>query len=136
MISALNAPVYLWLEAAMATAYVLNRIRRPGEIESLMEKWNNSLQLREAGLIDLGFLRVWFSKAYVHIPKEQRVQGKKMEPRAWIGYLVGYEGNNGHIYRIYDPSKRQVVLRRDVAFWEEPLLIRYLLKLEDLVPID
>jgi hypothetical protein len=92
--------------------------------------------LREARPIDLGFLRVWFSKAYVYIPKEQRVQGKKMEPRVWIGYLFGYEGNNGHIYRIYDPSKRQVVLRRDVAFWEEPLPIRYLLKLEDSVPID
>jgi hypothetical protein len=100
----------------MVIAYVLNRIRRPGEIESLIEKWNNSLQLREAGLINLGFLRVWFSKAYIYIPKEQRVQGKKMEPRAWISYLVGYEGNNGYIYRIYDPSKRQVVLRRDVAF--------------------
>jgi hypothetical protein len=115
---------------------VLNRIRRPGDIESLIEKWNNGLQLRKASPINLGFLRVWFSKAYIYIPKEQRVQGKKIEPRVWIGYLVRYEGNNSYVYRIYDPSKRQVVLRRDVVFWEEPLPIRYLPKLEDPIPIN
>jgi hypothetical protein len=73
MISVPNTPAYLWPEAVIATTYVLNRIRRPGEIESLIEKWNNGLQLRKASPIDLGFLRVWFSKAYVYIPKEQRV---------------------------------------------------------------
>ncbi|OKO98596.1 Retrovirus-related Pol polyprotein from transposon TNT 1-94 [Penicillium subrubescens] len=124
MISAPEAPAFLWPEAAIASTYILNRIRRPNQQESPIETWNRELNLRQSGPIDLGFLRVWYSKAYVHIPKERRVQGNKMAPRAWIGYLVGYEGENGHIYRIYDPSKKQVVSRRDVAFWEEPLPLR------------
>jgi reverse transcriptase-like protein len=123
MIATPTAPAFLWPEAANASVYVLNRIRRPKEELSPIEKWNIALNLRQ-GPVDLGFLRVWYSKAYVLIPQEQRVKANKMAPRAWIGHLVGYEGENGHVYRIYDPAKRKVVLRRDVAFWEEPLPIR------------
>ena len=33
-----------------------------------------------------------------------------------IGYLVGYEGDNGHVYRIWDPKKRKIVRSRNVTF--------------------
>ena len=41
-----------------------------------------------------------------------------MDPRAWIGYLVGYEGDNGHCYCIYDPKTKKISTYRDVVFWE------------------
>src|SRR5208282_5442939 len=51
-------------------------------------------------------------KAYAlnhHIPKKQ-----KLEPRAHIGYLVGYDSTN--IYRIWIPSRNKVIRSRDVTF--------------------
>jgi hypothetical protein len=75
--------------------------------------------MRSPENVSLSFLRVWYAKAYVHIPKEKRVQSQKMEARAWIGHLVGYEGDNGHIYRIYDPKTKRVSRYRDVVFWEQ-----------------
>jgi hypothetical protein len=41
------------------------------------------------------------------IPKEKRVQSQKIEARAWISHLVRYEGDNGYIYRIYDPKTKK-----------------------------
>ena len=38
----------------------------------------------------------------------------KMDPRAHIGYLVGYDSRN--IYRIWIPSKKRVIRTRDVTF--------------------
>jgi hypothetical protein len=39
-----------------------------------------------------------------------------MGPRATIGHLVGYEGDNGHIFQIWIPEKNKVVKSRDVSF--------------------
>jgi hypothetical protein len=75
--------------------------------------------MRTPDNVSLSFLRTWYAKAYVHIPKERRVQSQKMEARAWISHLVGYEGDNGHIYRIYDPKTKKVSRHRDVVFWEQ-----------------
>ena len=75
--------------------------------------------MRSPENVSLSFLRAWYAKAYVYIPKEKRVQSQKMEARAWIGHLVGYEGDNGHIYRIYDPKTKKVSRHRDVVFWEQ-----------------
>ena len=55
------------------------------------------------------------SKAYAlnkSIPKNL-----KTEPRAFIGYHVGYEGTN--IFRIWVPSQRKVIRTRDVKFNEK-----------------
>ena len=81
--------------------------------------WRKSLNIRSPENVSLSFLRVWYAKAYVHIPKEKRVQSQKMEARAWIGHLVRYEGDNGHIYRIYDPKTKKVSRHRDVVFQEQ-----------------
>jgi hypothetical protein len=45
------------------------------------------------------------------IPRTQ-----KLEPRAHIGYLVGYESTN--IFRIWVPSRNEVIKTRDVTFNE------------------
>ncbi|KJK84936.1 hypothetical protein H633G_11239 [Metarhizium anisopliae BRIP 53284] len=41
---------------------------------------------------------------------------QKLEPRAHIGYLVGYQSSN--IYKIWVPHKNRVILTRDVIFNE------------------
>jgi hypothetical protein len=38
----------------------------------------------------------------------------KLDPRAYIGYLVGYNSTN--IYRIWIPYKGIVILTRDIIF--------------------
>ena len=42
-----------------------------------------------------------------------------MNTKAWTGYLVGYEGR--HQYRIYDPARQAVFVRRDVIFDESSI---------------
>ncbi|KAI3281062.1 hypothetical protein DTO002I6_9976 [Penicillium roqueforti] len=112
------APMELWTEAVTTAAYVINRLTRSGG-EAPILAWRKAMNLRgDQEVTNLSFLRVWYSKAYVHKPKETRTQGMKMDPRAWIGYLVGYEGDNGHCYRIYDPKTKKVSTHRDVVFWE------------------
>ena len=54
----------------------------------------------------------------MNIPLEKQPKAFKMKPCAWIGYLVGYEGENGHLFRIYDPAKNRVSIHRDIVFWE------------------
>ena len=62
----------------------------------------------------LAHMHIYGCRAYPlkhNIPKLQ-----KLEPRAHIGYLVGYDSRN--IYRIWVPSKNQVIRTRDVSFDE------------------
>jgi hypothetical protein len=40
-----------------------------------------------------------------------------MEPRAWIGYLVGYTASN--IWQIWNPKTNSVTIERDVEFLED-----------------
>jgi hypothetical protein len=42
----------------------------------------------------------------------------KMLPRAKIGRLIGYEGDNGHIFKIWYLDTGKIVRSRDVTFWE------------------
>jgi hypothetical protein len=42
---------------------------------------------------------------------------EKLQPRAHIGYLVGYDSTN--IYRIWIPSRNKVIRTRDVTFRED-----------------
>lgn len=47
--------------------------------------------------------------------KKDRAQ--KLNPKAWIGYLVGYNSTN--IYRIWNPRTNKIVVIRDVTFNEK-----------------
>jgi hypothetical protein len=64
---------------------------------------------------DLSNIRIFGCKAYVRINKLPKLA--KLEPRAAIGYLVGYEAYN--IWRIWIPTKRRVIRARDVEFNEQ-----------------
>ena len=51
------------------------------------------------------------------LKKANRLQ--KLNPRAWIGYLVGYNSTN--VYRIWNPVLNKVIVTRDVDFNEHEM---------------
>ena len=42
---------------------------------------------------------------------------QRLDPKAWVGYLVGYSSTN--IYRIWIPPLGKVISSRDVVFDEQ-----------------
>ena len=61
-------------------------------------------------------------KAYVYIPKEDRVISYKIALRVYKGILVGYEGR--YIFRVYIKSKTKVIRSLNVTFNEGRLIIK------------
>ena len=59
--------------------------------------------------------RIFGSLTYSYVPLEKRT---KLEPTAEKGIFVGYD-ETAKAFRIYLPSQRKVVVRRDVKFEEE-----------------
>ena len=64
---------------------------------------------------EVGHFRIFGSLTYSHVPLEKRT---KLEPTAEKGIFVGYD-ETAKAFRIYLPSQRKVVVRRDVKFEEE-----------------
>ena len=61
-------------------------------------------------------MKVYGIQAYAHIPKEKQICSAKLEPRAHIGYLVGY--NLSNIYRVWVLSLGTIISTRNVTFDE------------------
>ena len=68
---------------------------------------------------DVGHLRIFGCIAYSYVPKEKRT---KLEPTAEKGVFVGYS-ETSKAFRIYIPTQRRVVVRRDVKFEEDRAFI-------------
>lgn len=100
-------PQKFWGEAMLTAVHLINR--QPTKALNGSTPYH-ALFGRHA---DLGHLRVWGCRAYVHEP----VSGK-LDPRAWAGILVGYEGFNRRCYRIYDPASGTVQQSVQVSFDE------------------
>lgn len=97
-------------------AYIINRLPNTTIGDKPLVIWRRELLITQD--VSLDHVRIWGSKAYVHIPKEDRVQAEKMAPRAFLGHLVGYEGDHGHVYKVWIPSTNQVKRSRDVIIKE------------------
>ena len=65
--------------------------------------------------LNLAIFRIFGCLTYSHVPSEKRT---KLEPTAEKGIFVGYD-ETSKAFRIYLPSQRKVVVRRDVKFEEE-----------------
>jgi transposase InsO family protein len=109
-----NLPAYLWPEIVKAAAYMLNR--KPTRTLD----WKTPIEVLQTcqGVSDpnpsTAHLKIYGCRAYpliYNIPKTQ-----KLDPRAQIGYLLGYNSTN--IFRIWVPEKHQVIKTRDVTFDE------------------
>jgi hypothetical protein len=106
-------PNALWREISKAGVYLLNRTpRKRLGWKTPFEIFHSKGDARRKP--DLTNLRVYGCKAYAMtttaMRKEQRL--KRFNPKAWIGYLVGYTSSN--TFRIWNPVVNRVVVTRDV----------------------
>ncbi|EAQ84318.1 hypothetical protein CHGG_10722 [Chaetomium globosum CBS 148.51] len=121
-----NLPEELWNETTKAAVYLYNRSpkyildwKSPYERfhEGLAGKDNDSPTRIQRP--NQSHLKVYGCKAFAltrgSLKGTERT--RKLAPRAWIGYLVGYDSSN--IFRIWNPVTNQVVRTRDVVFNEE-----------------
>ena len=118
-------PEFLWPEVSRAAVYLYNRSSRYiTNWKSPYERFFTRIAHREGVVIDnrkpsQSHLRAYGCKAYamtdIAQKKEQRLQ--RFNPKAWIGYLIGY--NSSNIYRIWIPSQNRIISSRDVIFNEK-----------------
>ena len=99
-------PSTLWPETYAAAGYLSNRTPK----ESL--EWMTPIEALTKKKPRLTHLHPYGCRAYPLNKVIPRLD--KMEPRAMIGYLVGYDSTN--IYRIWIPSQMRVIRTRDVTF--------------------
>jgi hypothetical protein len=120
-----NLPADLWPEAVRTAVYLMNRTptnrleggKTPWEVLTRFQNEKKGIKNAPDPRPDLSHIRIFGSKAYArkpNIPKKE-----KMEPRALIGYLVGYKASN--IFRIWVPRQGKVIEVRDVVFDETKL---------------
>jgi transposase InsO family protein len=109
MIHDQGLPLFLWAEACNTAVYLQNRSphRALGNVTPDEAFTGQKPQV--------GHLRIFGCVTYSFIPKELR---KKMEPTAEKGIFVGYN-EVSKAYRIYIPTLKRVVVRRDVKFEEQ-----------------
>ena len=106
-----HLPSNLWPEIIKAAGYLMNRT------PVYHNNWKTPFELVTGHKPSLSHLRVYGCKAYplkYDIPKLDR-----LEPRAHIGILVGYDSTN--IFRVWIPSLRSIIRTRDVLFNEQEL---------------
>lgn len=118
MAIASKIPKDLWKEVVDAAAYLHNRTPK----ESL--GWRSPFESFHGKKPNLAHLKVYGCKAYAMTENAQEKKNRlrKLDARAYIGYLVGYQSTN--IYRIWIPEKglnRGVISTRDVIFDEKSL---------------
>ena len=119
MALASNILLNLWPETVSAATYLINRIPIKALSYKILYKYLNSYQLVLSHLYVFGY------KAYLLIQKILRLE--KLLPRAYVRYLIGY--NLSNIFRIWIPTKNQIIRTRDVTFDNS---LYYNLKVTDL----
>lgn len=124
-----NIPGYLWPEIFMSIVKITNRTATSNLVDlTPIEAFMNAVDPPEGEDRKhqpfMGYLRVLGCKTYVLIPQELRQRSHKLEPRAEIGILVGYEGE--HIYRVWIPGKKgfagRIVRTSNARFDENGLI--------------
>ena len=120
-----NLPWELWPEITRAAVYLYNRT------PNYPNKWKSPYEIfftRAAAMNGIvtgprrpnqAHLRAYGCKAFAMTDDTHRGKSRlqRLDPKAWIGYLVGYQSTN--IYRIWVPSMAKVISTRDVVFDEE-----------------
>ncbi|KAK1912632.1 hypothetical protein P3342_004568 [Pyrenophora teres f. teres] len=126
----------LWPEILRAAVYLYNRTPNYNnhwktlyEVFFTRVAFSNGIvtSLRKPNLTHL---KAYGCKAFAMTDDTHRGKSRlqRLDPKAWIGYLVGYRSTN--IYRIWIPSLAKVISTRDVAFDENSVFDG---KIEDLM---
>lgn len=120
-----NLPWELWPEITRAAVYLYNRT------PNYANRWTAPYErffTRVAALNGIvtgprkpnqTHLKAYGCKAFAMTDDTHRGKSRlqRLDPKAWIGYLVGYQSTN--IYRVWIPSMGKVISTRDVVFNEE-----------------
>ncbi len=120
-----NLPHDLWKEVVNCAVYLHNR--SPRELQAWKTPYEVFFSYIEANQgtqgiqkkPQLAHLKAYGCRTYAMTEDAQlkRNKKRKLDPRAYIGYLVGYDSTN--IFRIWIPHKGQVISTRDVLFDEK-----------------
>lgn len=119
-----NLPWELWPEITRAAVYLYNRT------PNYSNRWTTPYEkffTRVAALNgivtgprkpDQTHLKAYGCKAFAMTDDTHRGKSRlqRLDPKAWIGYLVGYQSTN--IYRVWIPPMGKVISTRDVVFDE------------------
>jgi len=114
----------LWPEITRAAVYLYNRTpnynnnwKTPYEVFFTRIAFSNGIvtKLRKPNLTHL---KTYGCKSFAMSDDTHRGKSclQRLDPKAWVGYLVGYRSSN--IYRIWIPSMAKVISTRDVVFDE------------------
>ena len=106
---AAGIPSIYWPDVVDAAAYVTNRT------PTKALNWKTPFEAVTGIKPTIAHKKTYGCKAYPLIPKEYRPK-KKLDPRAYVGYLVGCDSTN--VYKVWVPSKKKVIRVRDVTFNE------------------
>jgi hypothetical protein len=117
-------PHDLWQETVNTAVYLYNRtLRYANDWQTLYKRFYKYLGQQEgtgntARKPQLAHLKAYGCRAYA-MTKDAQLKRKrllKLDPRAHIGYLVGYDSTD--IYRIWVQHQGKVISTRDVIFDE------------------
>lgn len=102
----------LWGEALATAVYLRNRSpsRAISATSTPYEVWTGEKP-------DVGHLRTFGSRGYVHVPAEKR---QKLDQKSVKCMLVGYS-TQSKAWRLLQPETKQILVSRDVLFNEEEL---------------
>ena len=103
-------PTKYWPEITRVAAYIENRI------PTKAIGWKTLFEEVMGKKPTVAHMRAYGCKAYALISKEKIPRLQKLDPRAYIEYLIGYDSTN--IYRVLVPSQMRVIRVRDVTFKE------------------
>lgn len=106
-----NLPSNLWPEIVAAAVYLINRT--PTERFA----WKTPFEMATGRKPNIAHIRLLGCKAYIHrTGPDAPLKIQKLEPRATIGFLVGWDSTT--IARIWVPGQDKVIRTRNVLFDE------------------
>jgi hypothetical protein len=110
MLKHINFHKIFWAEAVTTACYIKNRVTTTGLPNNITphEIWIGKKP-------DVGHLRVFGSKCWYTIPKENI---KKLDDRTSEAIMIGYPKNTKG-YKLWDFKTQKVIISRDVLFKEE-----------------
>jgi len=100
-------PNKFWAEAANTVSYLLNRSPTKCSEVTPLQTWTGRKPT-------VKHVRIFGCKAYAHIPAANR---KKLDPKSRACIFIGYS-TDCKAYRLYDPTKEEFFVSRDVIFSE------------------
>ena len=108
--------LFLWVEAYRTTVYIQNRCPQIALGRKTPEEVFTGTRP------DVSHICIFGSVCYCHVHANNR---KKLDPSGEKGLLVGY-CDISKAYRFYIPTRRRIIVSRDVQFDEDRALRRSL----------